>query len=222
MNTLPLQLRAGHLFVELGGELWLLDTGAPTSFGMSRRLTIAGEQFILGTDYLGLTAATLTQFVGVPCVGLLGADVLGRFDHLFDSIAGRLTVSTAELSHSGQTVRLDEFMGIPIVTARVGGRQYRMFFDTGAQISYFQGESLTEFPSAGSVTDFYPGVGQFQTDTHDVPVSLDGVSFTLRCGTLPGLLAPTLMMASTEGIVGNAILSNRTVGYFPRRRRMIL
>jgi len=222
MNTLPLQLRAGHLFVELGGELWLLDTGAPTSFGMSRRLTIAGEQFILGTDYLGLTAATLTQFVGLPCVGLLGADVLGRFDHLFDSIAGRLTVSTAELSHSGQTVRLDEFMGIPIVTARVGGRQYRMFFDTGAQISYFQGESLTEFPSAGSVTDFYPGVGQFQTDTHDVPVSLDGVSFTLRCGTLPGLLAPTLMMASTEGIVGNAILSNRTVGYFPRRRRMIL
>jgi len=222
MNTLPLQLRAGHLFVELGGELWLLDTGAPTSFGMSRRLTIAGEQFILGTDYLGLTAATLTQFVGLPCVGLLGADVLGRFDHLFDSIAGRLTVSTAELSHSGQTVRLDEFMGIPIITARVGGRQYRMFFDTGAQISYFQGESLTEFPSAGSVTDFYPGVGQFQTDTHDVPVSLDGVSFTLRCGTLPGLLAPTLMMASTEGIVGNAILSNRTVGYFPRRRRMIL
>jgi len=222
MNTLPLQFRHGHLFVELGGELWLLDTGAPTSFGTSRSLTIAGEQFSLGTSYVGLTTETLSQFVGVPCVGLLGADVLGRFDHLFDSTAGRLTVSTAELSHSGQAVRLDEFMGIPIVTARVGGRHYRMFFDTGAQISYFQGDSLREFPSAGSVTDFYPGVGQFQTDTHDVPVSLDGVSFTLRCGTLPGLLAKTLMMASTEGIVGNAILSRRTVGYFPRRRTMIL
>ena len=222
MNTLPLQFRDGHLFVELGGELWLLDTGAPTSFGTSRSLTIAGEQCSLGTNYLGLTAATLSQFVGVPCVGLLGADILGRFDHLFDSTAGRLTVSTAELSHSGQTVCLDEFMGIPIVMARVGGRQHRMFFDTGAQISYFQGDSLTEFPSAGSVTDFYPGVGQFQTDTHDVPVSLDGVLFTLRCGTLPGPLAMILKTAETEGIVGNAILSNRTVGYFPRRRRMIL
>jgi hypothetical protein len=222
MNTLPLQLRDGHLFVELGGETWLLDTGTPTSFGTSRNLTIAGEQFSLGTSYLGLTAATLTQFVSVPCVGLLGADVLGRFDHVFDTADGRLTVSTAELSHSGQSVRLDEFMGIPIVTARIGGSDYRMFFDTGAQISYFQDDSLTRFPSVGSVTDFYPGVGQFQTDTYEVPVSLGSVAFTLRCGTLPGLLGMTLMMASTEGIIGNAILSNRTVGYFPRRRTMVL
>ena len=35
MNTLPLQVREGHVFVELGGELWLVDTGAPTSFGTS-------------------------------------------------------------------------------------------------------------------------------------------------------------------------------------------
>jgi hypothetical protein len=222
MKTLPLHLRDGHLFVELGSELWLLDTGAPTSFGTSRSLTMAGEQFSLGTSYLGLTAATLSQFVGVPCVGLLGADILGRFDHLFDIPGGRLAVSTAELRHRGQAVRLDEFMGIPIVTARVGGRDYRMFFDTGAQISYFQDDSLAEYPSAGSVTDFYPGVGQFQTDMHDVPVSIGGIAFTLRCGTLPGLLGMTLMMASTEGIVGNAILSNRSVGYFPRRRVMVL
>jgi hypothetical protein len=117
---------------------------------------------------------------------------------------------------------LDEFMGIPIVTARIGGHDYRMFFDTGAQISYFQGDLRTEFPPAGRVTDFYPGVGQFQTDTNDVPVSLAGVAFTLRCGVLPGLLGMTLMMAGTKGIVGNAILRDRIVGYFPRRRTMIL
>ena len=88
MNTLPLELRDGHVYVELGGELWLLDTGAPTSFGTLRSLSIAGEQFKLGTSYLGLTATTLSQFVGVPCAGLLGADVLGRFDHIFDTYSG--------------------------------------------------------------------------------------------------------------------------------------
>jgi hypothetical protein len=222
MNTIALQHRDGHVFVELGGELWLLDTGAPTSFGTSRSLSIAGERFSLGTSYLGLTAGTLSQFVGVPCAGLLGADVLGRFDHILDAVGGTLSISTGEFSHSGQGVRLDDFMGIPIVSARVGSSDYRMFFDTGAQISYFQDNSLTEFPPAGSVTDFYPGVGQFQTDTHDVPLSLGGIAFTLRCGTLPDSLGMTLMMASTKGIVGNAILTNRTVGYFPRRRLMVL
>lgn len=152
MITLPLQFRDGHVFVELGGELWLLDTGAPTSFGTSRRLSLAGEPFSLGASYLGLSAVTLSQFVEVPCVGLLGADILGCFDHLFDTAAGQISISTAELSHRGQKVRLEEFMGIPVVTARIGGSDYPMFFDTGAQISYFQNDSLTEFPPAGSVT----------------------------------------------------------------------
>jgi hypothetical protein len=221
-HTLPLQLRDGHVFVEIAGELWLLDTGAPAGFGASPTVTIAGERFELNADYLGLTAATLSEFVGVPCAGLLGADVLGRFDHIFDSAAGKLTVSTAELSHSGQQVRLDDLLGIPIVTAHIGGRPYRMFFDTGAQISYLQGDALKSFPAAGRVADFYPGFGQFETDTHDVEISLEGVPFTLRCGTLPDLLGMSLLVSGTDGIVGNAILSDRTVGYFPRRGVMVL
>jgi hypothetical protein len=206
------------LFIDVDGEQWLLDTGAPTSFGASRDLKIAGEQFSLDESYLGLTAATLSQFVGAPCVGLLGADVLDCFDSIIDTAAGSLVVSTGELSHDGQPVSLDDFMGIPIVTARIGDRECRMFFDTGAQISYFQDESLTEFPFAGKLTDFYPGFGQFEVDTYDVPISIGGVCFQVRCGTLPGLLGMTLMMADAEGIVGNSILTGRRVGYFPRRR----
>src|SRR5262249_27159543 len=148
MKTFPIQLFEGHLFLELGSELWLLDTGAPTSFGMSPNLSIAGEHFSLGASYLGLTAAVLSGFLGVPCVGLLGADVLGRFDHLLNTTGGTATLSTAELSHSGQNVDLDNFMGIPIVSARVGDNDYRMFFDTGAQISYLQDDALAAFPSA--------------------------------------------------------------------------
>ena len=217
MTTLPLIFNNGHLFVELEGQMWLFDTGAPTSFGASERLRIADEQFSLCSSYFGLTAATLSQYVGVECSGLLGADVLGRFDHILDTAGGRLTVSTTELSHEGQSVRLDEFMGIPIVKASVGGNNYRMFFDTGAQISYFQEDSLAEFPSAGSVTDFYPGAGEFQTDTHEVPITLGNISFLLRCGCLPGLLGATLMMADTQGIIGNQVLIDRIVAFFPRR-----
>ena len=222
MTTLPLILNHGHLFVKIEGNLWLYDTGAPTSFGAAESLGFAGDQFGLSSSYFGLTAATLSQYVGVECSGLLGADVLSRFDHIFDTAGGKLTVSTAELSHDGQSVRLDEFMGIPIITARVGGSDYRMFFDTGAQISYLQDDSITKFPSAGSVTDFYPGVGQFQTDTHEVPVLLGSVAFALRCGSLPGLLGATLMMADTQGIIGNQVLNDRIAGFFPRRNLLCL
>ena len=111
-------------------------------------------------------------------------------------------------------------MGIPIVSTRIRGIDYRMFLDTGAQISYFQHDSLQSFPAAGLVTDFYPGVGEFHTETHNVDVTLGGVEFTLRCGVLPELLGATLMMAETDGIIGNQVFSDRSVGYFPRRRSL--
>lgn len=222
MGTLRLEFQDGHLFSELSGELWVFDTGAPNSFGTSPDLTIAGEQFNLSASYLGLDADLLSQFVGVTCTGLLGADVLGRFDHIIDVPSGALTISTDELNHGGQPVHLDEFMGLPIVTARIGDHDYRMVFDTGAQVSYFQDDLLATFPPAGVVSDFYPGVGQFETDTFMIPLVLGEEAFTLRCGQLPDLLGMTLQMAGVKGIVGNAIMRDRTVGYFPRRRMMVL
>ena len=222
MNTFPLQLRDGHLFIELSGELWLLDTGAPNSFGPNGNFSLAGEQFRLGSNCLGLTAATLSGFVGVQCVGLLGADVLGRFDIIFDVPNNTVSISTEELSFPGQSVPLSEFMGIPILTAQICGRDFRMFFDTGAQISYLQDDSLAEFPAAGQVSDFYPGVGRFQTETHTIDARVGASSFSVRCGSLPGLLGMTLMMAATQGILGNQILHERKAGYFPRRKKIIL
>jgi len=222
MVKLPLHLRDGHLFLEAESALWLFDTGAPTSFGSLPALTLAGEQFRLCSSYLGLTAATLSRFVAVECVGLLGADILGRFDFLLDAPNGTATISTSQLVHRGTTVDLDEFMGIPLVSAHIRGVDYRMFLDTGAQISYFQHDSLASFPAAGRVSDFYPGVGQFETETHSVGITLAELEFTLRCGELPGLLGATLMMAGTEGIIGNEVVKNRLVGYFPRRRLLML
>jgi hypothetical protein len=119
-------------------------------------------------------------------------------------------------------VHLDDFMGIPIVRADIRGIGYRMFLDTGAQISYFQHDSLASFPTAGLVTDFYPGFGQFQTETYHVDMTLGGVQVTLRCGVLPPLLGATLLMAQTEGIIGNQVFRGRRVGYFPRRSLLVL
>jgi hypothetical protein len=222
MYTLPLLFKDGHLFVELEEELWLLDTGAPASFGATNKLSIAGKQFEIPTNSVGLTAAVLSQYVGVQSTGLLGGDVLNQFDHIVDAVSGSLTISTTELTHNGPTVLLDEFMGIPILTVQIDGTDYRMFFDTGAQISYFQGDSLSNFRATGRVKDFYPGVGQFETETHEVDFWPGNVAFTLRCGRLPGSLGAMLLAAGTEGIIGNQILANRVIGYFPRRRTLVL
>lgn len=221
MSTFPLQTINGHLFIEVDGNLWLLDTGAPLSFGSMPDFSLEGEKFDLESTYLGLTPETLSGFVGVKTAGLLGTDVLNSFDIIFNGPESTITFSLSPLEHPGQVVKLDEFMGIPILSATINGNEYRMFFDTGAQISYFQDDALKTFPPAGQMTDYYPGFGQFQTDTHNVEFQIGGSSFILRCGILPDLLGMTLMMADTQGIIGNQILQDQVVGYFPRREELV-
>lgn len=222
MTTLPLCLIDGHLFLEIDDGRWLLDTGAPRSVGDGVAVEVAGTRFPLVGDYMGLTVAELSELAGVRCDDLLGADVLGRFDHLFDVPGGTLSLSADPLRHEGAVVPTESFMEIPIVTARVGGAPRRMFFDTGAQLSYLPAEVVRSFPPAGRAADFYPGLGRFETETHRVDLSIAGAAFTVRCGTLPELLAGLLLRAGTDGILGNEILRERRVGYFPRRGEVVL
>ena len=102
MTTLPLHECNGYLFLEIAGSPWLLDTGSPTSFGSGGGLTIDGERFELPPARGGLTAEGIAGYCGAPCAGLLGADVLGRFDHLWDLDGGRRP-SLPRNSVSGET-----------------------------------------------------------------------------------------------------------------------
>jgi len=222
MQILGLSFKDGHYFVDIEGEKWLYDTGSPASFGKKENLILDGKQFDIGNNYMGLNTITLSQFVGLPCAGLLGADIIGQFDHILDSKSETLTISEGELSHDGKLVPMDEFMGIPIISVTILGQSFSMFFDTGAQVSYFQEESLFNFPKAGSFTDFYPGLGQFETEIHNVPVSIGGTEFTFRCGALPDLLSQMLFITEVSGIIGNELLANRTLGYFPRRNALYI
>jgi hypothetical protein len=222
MQTYPLVLEDGHLFVNLAEATLLFDTGAPTSFGRVSPPILEGQRFNLPSSYMGLTAELLSNYVGRKADGILGSDILNQFDILIDVPQSRVSLSNTELACDGEALPLEFCMNVPILAAEVDGNPVKMFFDTGAQISYLQDDSLSSFQSEGGIVDFYPGLGQFSTETFRTPVQLGRTGYELRCGQLPSLLGMTLMLAGTSGIVGNEILRERLVGYFPRRRQLIL
>ena len=138
MQSLPLKFETGHLYLTLDGDTWMFDTGSPTSFGATKNVTLGGEKFKIPASYMGTDAAQLSDFADHPTCGLLGADVLNQFDVLIDIDQHQITFSKEETSLEGTSLTLDAFMGIPLLDAQIGGGSYRMFFDTGAQVSYFQ------------------------------------------------------------------------------------
>ena len=222
MHTYPFVNDKGHLFVELPEGSFLVDTGAPGSFGNRDTVTLADKRMALAHSFMGLDAAVHERLVGRPTSWLLGADILNQFDLVFDVPARTLKVSTTPLAFEGEAVPVDYVLGVPYLTVNVAGNEEKLFFDTGAQVSYWQDDSLESFPSMGTLSDFYPGFGEFSTDTHKVPLTVGKRRFEVRCGRLPGMLGMTLGLAGVSGILGNEVLLTGPVAYLPSRNCLVM
>jgi hypothetical protein len=210
------------VFVTLSEGTFLLDTGSPTSFGETSPLVLGARVFALPLSYNGLIVDELSKHVGRHADGLLGTDVLNEFDVLIDLPQSLVCLSTEELDCEGDRLPLAFIPTLPTLTAVVDGTPMTVFFDTGAQLSYLQAEFLSRYMAEGTADDFYPGRKPFRTDTFRIPSQLGRTLQNLGCGRLPPDLEEKLIRGDANGILGNEFLVGRRVGYFPRRRVLVL
>ena len=217
-----LVLIEGHFYVRLDGSDWLLDTGAPSSFGITQSIVINNKEFGLQRDYLGLDAKQLSRLTKHKIFGLIGVDILNQFYVVIDYENRQIVFSNKDIAMSGSALEMREFMGIPIVNAGIDGGDKNLFFDTGAQISYWHDQGLKDYQSIDVMEDFYPGFGEFKTDVYLVNMTLGNEEFSIRCGALPDMLQMSLSMGGTEGILGNELLKDRVVGYFPKKDELVI
>ena len=212
---------SGHIYVEINGFDWLVDTGSPISFGSIDRLMIKNKVFTIQASLLSLDAITLSKYVKHEVVGLIGTDILNQFYIIFDIQNDQITFSIDPLGLEGEILDINEIMGIPSIVVTVDNNEGYMFFDSGAQISYMQKNIITQSEPTGVVKDFYPGVGQFETETAAISLKLGNLKYTLQCGYLPEMLNMTLMVTNTVGIIGNETMRDKRVGYFPKEKKLI-
>ena len=194
----------GHIVVSAGGRNYLLDTGAPFSVG-DEAITIAGVPFPAEQCYMGVTGSLLTDIIGTPIEGMIGADILQHFN--LGIYAAEGMVQFDQQRPTGNTViPLQDFMGIPIVHVSIGGRVRRLYFDTGAQVSCLMADYLEDVSPEGRHESFYPLLGKFTTDAYTLDVEIGGRSCPLRFGKLPEDLRPVLEAGRVEGILGTELL----------------
>jgi hypothetical protein len=228
MATYPLHLQGGHLFVEVAGQRWLFDTGTAVSFGTTPSLTIAERAFALKPIMTGkpgkpiVGVPKLIPFLGTPCAGVLGMDVIGEFDWTLNA-AKRTCTATAEaipIRDRSFALRLENGQ----LSAQVGvrDREYRLRLDTGFQLTFLEHAVVENFPSAGKGRDFHVYFlgGWFQTDSFHVPMKL-GAEFAadnLRTGRLPASLRKDILPEAFDGILGAEFLARHYLAFAPRRQ----
>lgn len=217
-----LKIVNGHLIAQIEGKSVLIDTGIPITIGSEPKWHFLNEVFTLSTDYMGVTCEYVTKMVGTQVDILMGCDILQRYFVLFDEIRKSIHFSVSPFMTSGLPVCMADFMGVPSIECTLDEKTQQMFLDTGAKLSYVSQKIATLNNSIGKEHDFYPGLGEFETDVYEIPMVIGTTKVILRCGVLPPALDITLLVTGKVGIIGSDLFCNRRIEIaFPRNLLVI-
>lgn len=227
MATYPLHLQGGHLFVEINGQRWLFDTGTATSFGSTPNLSVADRAFAVKPIMTGkpgkpiIGVPKIMQFLGAPCAGVLGLDIIGEFDWTLNAAKRTCTATTEATPIRDRSFALKAEHGQLSAQVSVRDREYRLRLDTGFQLTFLEHPVIEHFPSAGKGRDFHVYFlgGWFQTDSFHVPMKLGGefAADNLRTGRLPASLRKDILPEAYDGILGAEFFSRHYLAFAPRR-----
>jgi hypothetical protein len=211
-----LDMSAGHLLIiRHGDQTLLLDTGAPASIGRRPTCRFLDREIPLLRSYQGMTAEGWSEIIGVHIDVLLGSEVLGRFDVTIDPDAGTVVFDTAPQELRTAAAPLHTVAGMPAVVFGLAGRRLRALLHTGAALSCLREADIGAYRSVGVVRDHYPGVGEFATDLHLVPLMFGDQPVMLECGRMPPTIERSLGPVDLHGIIGTNLLRTFSVGWGP-------
>jgi Ca-activated chloride channel family protein len=217
-----IRLVRGHLVAQIHRDTALIDTGVPISIGSQAEWPFGNQVHRLSPEYMGVTLDYLSRMVGTKLNILLGTDILKQYSFLVDLPRERIEFHMTPFGMPGVHVPLDDFAGVPFVHCTIGKDAYQAYVDTGAKLSYVSKEIATGCTQVGKEHDFYPGMGEFDTPVYEVPITLEGEMFTLRCGVLPGMLETAMQVTGKSVIIGSELFQKYIVSLSIGEKSMVL
>jgi hypothetical protein len=209
--TVPFKRIGTHLFAEVDDELLLVDTGSAESFTEGRSRALAPGLRITHHRSLIVDAGELRKAVGVPALGMIGMDLLGRCDVVFDLPAGLMTLNLLPMPRPEHAHDLRTVMGVPVLNLPfhegVGAMtsDITVFLDSGAQYTYLPALRIAA-AKVGKVKDFDPILGPISACLYETasprPPAPDRFGVPKRFAVPPRGLATLLGLAGVEGILG--------------------
>jgi len=192
MTSYPLTLREGHLLVDRGTGLELIDTGSPISMPLpeiARRVVGDDVTRLIGCDELERVPFTLDFANGLMHLGSKSRDVAG----------------------SAEGLPLSRILGVPVLTVGTPAGARAAFFDTGAPLCYGDPSDMAGIPVIGERDDFHPLMGEFRTLVRRVTLRIGAREVVTEVGELPPALGMVLGLSGTRWIVGPSAFRRRRV-----------
>jgi Mg-chelatase subunit ChlD len=199
------ELHRGVPVITCGGVRVAIATGTPQSFG-SRPLHLLGDGHRLPATLLpNVDATSIGRSLGTPIDVVLGADILSQYQCLLDLGGHRVVFSRGDLGCDGVSLRVPLRHAVPSADVVIGTRPGVAFLDTGARLSYMD-PACVSAPPVARERDFFPLLGEFETEVYEVDIEVAGLRFRGRFGVLPTPLQQEIKAFGAQWVIGSELL----------------
>ncbi len=211
--TIDIRIEKNHLITEIDGQLLLLDTGAPHSFGLCS-IEWESEHVDLSTQMPPIPFSILQERVGLPLDGLIGCNHLLHRGMRLDIPNSTLTLHD-EVPCDADACPLYPIMNIPTVTIDVGGVPQKIIIDTGAMQTFIDKRTAEGLQRVGSVRDFMPTGDVFTAALVEMEAIVDQRRVAIQPAVSPDALDPLLEGVAAAGIIGLDVLRTQAFKFAP-------
>jgi len=203
--------------MEEGDRKFLIDTGAPVSVSHYDKLDVLDAEYPTHINIAGYSCETVSKGVGMGVDGLLGCDILKQYDLVLDYKNGEICFfdpGTMSIDEAAIKMGLDivgnGLMKFPATTVQLGERPIKVCFDTGANHSYINRNSVKGLKKHRDINDFNPSIGSYTTPLYIIPATLAGQKVEVEWAALhPSYDA--IYSLGLEGIIGYDLLIRNKV-----------
>jgi hypothetical protein len=227
-------LSAKVALIEMDDEKLILDTGSPHTF-----VSPEGCRFVASRGGSAHSVSALFPLIqgtvdsilpGTRIHALVGNDIISELDMVLDVAGARVAIGEPGAASMADAtgLRVEGFMGLPVIRARIGGVTMRLFLDTGCEHAY-----VLDLPAGGEpdgiISDVSPIIGAFRTRSSKFPTDIElagGGHLELepcRVGVAPcGQVSEMLRHAGMHGVIGFEIFRQRKILFRAGHREILL
>jgi len=203
-----IQMFDKHLIITDQNNIILVDTGSPSTLHNALFLDFCGMNFPCVSRNLLTSVDEISQLLGKKITTLLGIDILSKFYCIFDYPNAKLILSTDKIPFDGDSMSFSQLAGIPVLEFHVFGQKLRFFLDSGAKISYLNSDITRHLVPQSTNSDFYPGIGSFETSCFEIPTQFGQHNLNVLYGNLPIRMEAMLESNQIHGIIGFDFFNN--------------
>lgn len=225
-ETFQITFVKGHPAINVDGNIFIVDTGSPATFGRQETITLCGRDFNadMENNVFGVNMEEISKLLGTHIDGFIGGDTFRQLAALeFDYPNNTITFHDVlpDMVHGSQT-DFEMCRNYVSINLLINGQTHRVFFDCGAPIAYLNPEILPNRKPDGVRNDVSPFGGAFESPVFLMETQFAGRTFESVYGPIPETHRTLVIGFGHDGIVGKNILDLGKVFLCYEQQKMYL